>query len=95
MVSMRSEKPICGQIGNSPYNGVPYSSSYICALGKPHMCSIPSLRSLPNVAFKTVPMLVYFTMAFSRPLKEDRIAFPLSFVYFGDPIITVSDNKTM
>ena len=74
---------------------VQFSSSYIYALGKPHMCSNPSLRSLPNVAFETVPMFVYFTMALFRPFKEDRIALPLSFVYFGDPIITVSDNKMM
>ena len=43
------------------------------ALGKAHiMRSTPSLRSFPNVALETVPMLVWLTMALSRPLKEDR-----------------------
>ena len=38
----------------------------------------PSLRSFPNVAFVTVPRFVWLTMALSRPLKEDRLALPLS-----------------
>ena len=50
----------------------------IYALGKAHMHRTPSLRSFPNIAFKTVPMLVWLTMALSRPLKEDRLALPLS-----------------
>ena len=40
----------------------------ICALGKLHMRFTHSLRS----ALETVPMLVWLTMALSRPLKEDR-----------------------
>ena len=46
----------------------------IYALGKAHMRSTPSLRSFPNVAFETVPMFVWLTMALSRPFKEDRLA---------------------
>jgi len=50
----------------------------IYALGKAHMRSTPSLRGFPNVAFETVPMFVWLTMALSRPFKEDRLALPLS-----------------
>ena len=50
----------------------------IYALGKAHMRSAPSLRSFPNVAFETAPMFVWLTMALSRPIKEDRLALPLS-----------------
>ena len=46
--------------------------------GKPHMRSTTSLTSFPNVAFETVPMFVWLTMARSRPFKEDRLALPLS-----------------
>ena len=42
------------------------------ALGKAHVRSTLSLRTFPNVAFETVPVLVWLTMALSRPLKEDR-----------------------
>ena len=45
---------------------------YIYAVGKAHTCSARFLRSFPNVAFKTVPMLVWSTMVLSRPLKVDR-----------------------
>ena len=45
---------------------------------KAHKRSTPSLRSFPNVVFETVPMLVWLTMALSRPFKEDRLALPLS-----------------
>ena len=44
----------------------------------PIMHTTPSLRSFPNVAFETVPMFVWLTMALSRPVKEDRLALPLS-----------------
>ena len=37
-----------------------------------------SLRSFPSVAFKTVPLFVWLTMAVSRLFKEHRLAFPLS-----------------
>ena len=30
-----------------------------------------------NVAFETVPMFVWLTMALSRPFKEDRLAVAL------------------
>ena len=39
---------------------------------------IPSFRSFPSVAFVTVQVFVWLTMALSRPLKEDRPALPLS-----------------
>ena len=42
----------------------------IYALRKAHMRSTPSVRSFPNVAFETVPMFVWLTMALSRPFKE-------------------------
>ena len=47
-------------------------------LGKVHMHSTPSLRSFPTVAFETVPVFVWLTMAPSRPFKEDCLALPLS-----------------
>ena len=49
----------------------------IHGLGKAHMRSTPSLRSVPSVAFDTVPVFVWLTMALSRPFKEDRLALPL------------------
>ena len=45
------------------------------------MHSTPSLRSFPNVVFKMVPMLVWLTMALSRPFKEDCLALPLSSLF--------------
>ena len=42
------------------------------------MRSAPPLRIFPNIAFQTVPMFVWLTMALSRPFKEDRLALPLS-----------------
>ena len=53
----------------------------IYALGKTDiiMRSTPSLRRFPNVALRTVPVLVWLPMALSpRPVKEDRWALPLS-----------------
>ena len=50
----------------------------ICAPGKAHMCSTPSFRSFPNVAFEMVPMFVWQMMALSRPFKENRLALPPS-----------------
>ena len=47
----------------------------IYAFGKALMRSTPSLGSFHNVAFETVPMFVWLTMALSRPFKE---ALPLS-----------------
>ena len=41
------------------------------------MCSVLSIRSLPSVAFQIVPVLVWLTMALSRPSKEDHLALPL------------------
>jgi len=43
----------------------------IYALGKAHMRSTPSLRSFPNLAFETVPVFNWLTMALSCPFKED------------------------
>ena len=48
------------------------------ALSKAHMRSTPSLRSFPNVALETVPILVWLMIALSHPLKEDCWALPLS-----------------
>ena len=42
------------------------------------MHSTLSIRGFPNVAFETVPVFVWLTMALSRPFKEDRLALPLS-----------------
>ena len=42
------------------------------------MCSIPSLRCFPYVAFKMVPMSIWLRMALSRPFKKDHLAFLLS-----------------
>ena len=48
----------------------------IHALGKAHMSSTPSLRSFPNVAFETGPMMVRLTMALSRPKDSSLSASP-------------------
>ena len=52
------------------------SRRYQCAQKSPYAFT-PSLRSFPNVAFGTVPNSFWFTMAISRPFKEDRLALPL------------------
>ena len=53
------------------------------ALGKPHMRSTPSLRSFSDVAFETVTVLVWLTMAFLRTFKWDRLALPLNSTPFS------------
>ena len=50
----------------------------IYALREAYMCSTPSLRSFPNIAFETVPMFVWPTTAILHPFKEDHLARPLS-----------------
>ena len=50
----------------------------ICAEKSITMRSMPSLRSIPNIAFKTVPMFVWLMMALSRPAKDYHWALPLS-----------------
>ena len=84
MISMCFEKPIWTpapirkvHMHSSPYRKSPYalkplSEKPICApapIGKAHMCSSPYLRSFPNVAFETDPMLVWLTMVLSHPFK--------------------------
>ena len=50
----------------------------IYVLGKAHMrCTLP-VRSFPNLAFETVSMLVWLTMALSHHFKEDCRVLPLS-----------------
>ena len=49
---------------------------YLCAPKSPY--AIHPVYRFPNVAFETVPMFVWLTMAFPRPFKEDRLALPLS-----------------
>ena len=61
----------------------------IYTLGKAHMRSIPSFRRFPNVAFETVPMFVWLTMALSCPFKEDRLALLFFHTYLLQPIIDV------
>ena len=50
----------------------------VYALGNAHMRFTSSFRRFPNIAFDTVPMDLWLTMALSRPFKEDRLAHPLS-----------------
>ena len=57
---------------------------YLCAREDPYALP-PSLRSSPNVALETVPMLVRLTMVLFRPLKEDRWALPLSTPLLSPP----------
>ena len=58
-------------------SSVQFSSRwYLCARKSPYALH-PSLRSFPNVAFETVPMLILLTVALSRPFKEDRLALPV------------------
>ena len=54
---------------NLHISGVQFSSVQdgICALGKVHMLSTLSYRSFPSVAFETVPMFMWLTMALSHP----------------------------
>ena len=42
----------------------------------------------PNVAFETVPIVVWLTIALSRPLKEDRRAISL----LHDSVLQVLDD---
>ena len=59
----------------------------IYALGKAHMRSTASLRRFPNVAFETVLMFVWLTMALSCSFKEDRLALPVPMpLYFRRPM---------
>ena len=45
---------------------------------KTHMRPHPQyLRSVPTVAFQTVPIFVWLTMTLSRLFKKDRLALPL------------------
>ena len=59
---------------------------YLCARDEP-VCTLPPPPppSSLNVVlqFQTVPLLVSLTMAVSRPLKEDRLALPLSTLLFS------------
>ena len=50
----------------------------ICVLEKAHLHSTPSIRSLPNTAFETVPLFIWLTMALSHSFKEDCLALLLS-----------------
>ena len=50
----------------------------IYALSKALMCSIPSLRHFPNIAYETVPMFISLTMVLSHPFKKGHLALPLS-----------------
>ena len=51
---------------------------YLCARKSPYALHSVSLRGFPSVAFETVPMFVWLTMALSRPVKENGLAHPLS-----------------
>ena len=70
------------------------------------ICAPPRLSEVsPNVAFETVPMFVWLTMALSRPFKEDRLTLPLStplspgdrwYHVFGfEPSGSVSSSSTL
>ena len=48
------------------------------------MRSAPSLWSVPNIAFETVPIFVRLRMTFSRPFKENRLALSLRLYPPGD-----------
>jgi len=61
------------------YSGQFSSVQYaIYVLRKVQRRPTPSHRSFPSIAFKTVPMFVWLTIALSRPFKEDHLALPLS-----------------
>ena len=84
---MKSSVTECSK-GKSPKSTVVQFSlvqAGISALRKANMHSITSLRSFPNVAFETVPMFVWLTMALSRPFKEDHLAVSLSTLLSGIP----------
>ena len=49
----------------------------LCAWKSPYAFHPVSQTFSPNVAFETVPMYSWLTMALSRPLKEDRLVLPL------------------
>ena len=42
------------------------------------ICALCHLSSFPNVAFETVPMFIWLTMALYHSFKEDRLVLPLS-----------------
>ena len=51
----------------------------IYVLGKAHnMHSTSSFISFPNIAFETILLFVWLTMALSQPFKKDRLVLPLS-----------------
>ena len=60
------------------FSSVQVKMRYLCARKSPYALRVPSLSSFPNVAFETVPMLVWLTMTLSRPVEEDRLALLLS-----------------
>ena len=68
-----------------PTNVVQFSSVQdgIYALGNAQMRSTQSLRRFHSIAFETVPMFVWLTMALSRPFKEYRLPLPLSTPLFS------------
>ena len=63
----------CGVVGFVQFSSVQFSSKwYLYALAKAHVRSIPYFRDFPNVAFETVRIFVWLTMALSRPFKTGR-----------------------
>jgi len=56
---------------------VQFSSRWYLCAQKTHMRSTPSPRSFPNIAFETVPMFIWLTMALSCLLKKDSLVLPL------------------
>ena len=60
------------------FNSVQFSSRWYLCAPKAHIRFIPSLTGFTNVAFETVPMFVWLTMALFRPFKEDRLSTPLT-----------------
>ena len=55
------------------YSSVQFSSvrDGVSVLRKARMCSTPSLRDFPNVAFQTVPVFIWMMLSLFHPSKND------------------------
>ena len=71
-----SRHHLCGT-GTYPFTVDSSVQDAIYVLKKALRCPTPSHRSFHSVAFNTVPMFVWLTIALSRPFKEDHLALPL------------------
>ena len=91
-----------GSLGIHQFSSVQLVQDGIYALGKAYMHCTPSLRSFPNVAFETVPMFAWLTMALEYirqpatlgPLKRKNSEYVRRSVFSGQTEIwNTSDSQ--